>query len=312
MIEQCQLIKLTSEQFEALRVQLPRPVILGAAIVRVEPWLAKAIVDVPHKNRPQKERERREIRAAVLGSYWRLNGEPIILNSEMALMDGENRLATWCEAQVTVETLITWGWPQEGFATLDTGVRRSGGDTLSAAGQKNAFALSAAARYDWRLATNNMMSDLNLPSPLIEHYVHEHEGLKASLSWGDIVHKFIPKGLGVALHYRLSLQDASLAKQFFQDIAHGEDINRHHTTYWLRELLTGYRKPDLHLGRIQQAHIAANVLKGWHAVCAGRLRQRADLLWHPERDEPFPELIYAEKQKQPRTRKQEVSEATEL
>jgi hypothetical protein len=303
MIERCQLIKLTSEAFEALRADIAKPALPGAAIVTMEPWLAQRLLETPHRNRPRKPRLQRQIIAALRGDYWYLNGEPILLNETMDLLDGENRCHSCIEAKIAMDTVISWGWPQEGFVTIDTGIKRSGGDTLSAAGEANAYALSAAARYDWRLQTKNMVTDEQMPAALIEDYIHAHEGLKASLSWGDIASKMIPKGLAVALHYRLSMQDAALAKQFFLEIARGEDINRHDTTYWLREVLARYRRPHLHTGRIQQAHIAAHVLKGWHAVRAGRLRMGAELLWHDEKNEPFPEVEYAEKQNQPRARK---------
>jgi len=272
---------------------MPLPATKGAAIVHVEPTLCRILLADMHENRPIKERNKAKIMAAFLGAYWVTNGEPLILSEEMRLLDGRNRLESSIETNTPFATLMTWGWPQAAFVTIDTGIKRSGGDTLTAAGETNAYAMSAAARYDWRLQTGNMPTEHNLPDALIATYVQQHPGLKASMSWGDLGGRLIPKGLAVALHYRLSLQNPSLAKQFFQEIARGENINSKHTTYWLRELLGGYRHGNLHLGRIQQAHIAANILKGWHAVCAGRLRQRHQLLWHPERDEPFPEVVYA-------------------
>jgi len=312
MLERCTYLKLTSAQFEAIRQQAPRPVPPGGAIVSVEPWLAKVLREIPHDNRPRKPLLIRRITAALRGAYWYVNGEPLLLNTAMEPLDGDNRLSACQEAETTMETVISWGWPQDSFVSIDTGVKRSGGDTLSAAGETNAYALAAAARYDWRLSQQKMETDDQMPDALIEDYLAQHAGLKASLSWGDMAGKLIPKGLAVALHYRLSMQDAALAKQFFHQIARGEDINRHDTTWWLRGVLAGYRKPDLHVGRSQQAHIAAAVLKGWQAVCAGRLQQSKALVWHPERAEPFPELVYEEKQRRPAGRKRQVSGAPEV
>jgi len=298
MGQTCRLHKLTSEQFEAGRHEPEIGRSPGAAIVTIEPWLAKALRQVENNNRPLKPRMVERIKAALHGGYWYVNGEVIILNTEMAVLDGKNRLQSCVEAKVAFETVITWGWPQDAFAYIDIGIKRSGGDTLSAAGETNAFALSAAAHYDWRLMTRNMATGLELPDPLIKAYVHKNAGLKASLSWGDTTAKFIPKGLGAALHYRLSQQDAARAKQFFQEIGHGENINRHDTTYWLREVLAGLRKRQqqpLHLSHKDQAHFAAIVIKGWHAFCAGRLATRDRLIWHERREEPFPELVHEKK-----------------
>jgi hypothetical protein len=313
MWEHCQLRNLTSQQFEALHAEIPRPAPKGSAVVAIEPRLAEMLKAIPHKNRPKKSLNIRRIKAALVGGYWRPNGETIILDSNMAVLDGDNRLTSCMETGLPLETMITWGWPTDSFASINTGIKRSPGDAASAAGRTNAYALAAAARYDWRLISKNMMTDETLPTPLIDEYLTEHDGLRASLSWGDIAHAYIPKGLAVALHYRLSMQDPAKAKQFFLDIARGENINAaQHTTWWLREVLKGYRHPTLQIGDSQKAHIAANVLKGWHAVCAGRLKKRADLLWYPARNEPFPELVYAEKQKQPRTRRESVSGASKL
>jgi len=297
MVEICALHNMTSEEFDLGWQSAPDPVPLGAAIVTIEPWLADKLRALPIPNRPLKPRQHQRIMAALRGNYWYTNGESIILDDAFAVLDGKNRLQSCIETKLPLESLVTWGWSRDVFASINNASKRSGGDTLAAAGQSNPYALGAAARYDWRLTTGNMLTDEDLPDPLIEGYLVLHPGLKEAVPYGKITAQFIPKTMGIALFYRCALQDAALARRFFREIAHGEDINRNHTTYHLRNVLLRYRKQGerygLRLSRVTQATVAASVLKGWHAICAGKLASEPRLVWHLRNNERFPELPHA-------------------
>ena len=79
------------------------------------------------KNRPSKPPEPggRPRRPCWLG-YWTANGEPIILTKDFSLIDGQHRLQSCVETDLPLLSVITWGWPEECFDTIDTGVKRSG------------------------------------------------------------------------------------------------------------------------------------------------------------------------------------------
>jgi hypothetical protein len=294
MVQQCQLIKLTSAQFEELLTdgwpgQMP-----GAALVEILPTLATRLLADQHDNRPEKERNKDKILAAIRGKYFQANGETIILSETLQMLDGQTRMMACVEAKTAITVLVTWGWPQSCFDTMDTGVKRSGGDMFKAAGESNYNLLSAAVRYDWRIMQRDMLSGNQIPEPRMRSYLDANEGLRPACTWGRLIDHLIPKGMAVALFYRFSQKDAPRAKEFFAELGKGENINStEHTTWHLRELMNARQKARLQLTLSVQAQTAANVIKAWNGVRKGRILTRTQLLWSGEaktKPEPFPEI----------------------
>lgn len=295
MWEQCQMIKLTSAQFEEGMGQGWPQKDPGTAIVQMRASLAKLILTRQIKNRPLKPHNKAKIVASIREQYWRLNGEPIILTREFAALDGHHRLEAFAEMEptMTVEVVISWGWAEDCFDTIDIGVKRSGGDVYHADGESNSVLLSAAARYDWRITRKDMLSGNQLPEPLMRQYRDDHPGLKAAMTWADKIDHLIPKGMAVALFYRFSQKDAALAKEFYADVSKGENINsREHTAWHLRDLLMLRHHARLQLSNSVQAQLAANVIKAWNGVRAKKVLTRRSLTWQGEAatPEPFPEI----------------------
>jgi hypothetical protein len=291
--EQCRMVKLTTAQFEELLTQgwpYDEP---GAARLMLEPTTAQKLLTRMKRNRPEKPRNQVKLQAAMLRGYFRENGEPIILNARLEPIDGQNRLKACVRTRTAIPVVIEWGWTDECFDTIDTGVKRSGGDMFSADGESNAVLLSAAVRYDWRITHKDMLSGNQVAEPLMRDYLKQHDGLHAACTWANKVHHLIPKGMAVALFYRFSQKDPGLAKQFFQDLAKGENINsREHTAWHLRDLLLTRQGEHLQLSCQVQAQIAANVIKAWNSYREGKVLTRARLSWRGEGEhpEPFPEI----------------------
>jgi hypothetical protein len=96
------------------------------------------------------------------------------------------------------------------------------------------------------------------------------------------------------LFYRFHQQHAALAIQFFQELSKGENINaKEHTSWHLRDMLIARHDAHLHLDTPQQAHVAANVIKAWHGIKAGKVLRREQLQWRgtaTNNPEPFPDI----------------------
>ena len=295
MWKQCLLVKLTTAQFEELLEQSSSlhgaP---AAARLLLEPTTARKLLAKMPRNRPEKPRNQQKLQAAMRGKYFRENGEPIILDDRMQTIDGQNRLRACVETGIAIPVVVTWGWPAACFDTIDTGVKRSGGDMFSADGESNAVLLSAAVRYDWRIARKDMLSGNQIPEPLMRDYLKANDGLHAACSWAHQVSHLIPKGMAVALFYRFSQKDPVLAKQFFADLSKGENINSaEHTAWHLRELLLSRHQAHLQLTLAVQAQTAANVIKAWKSCREQKVLTRNRLMWRGEgeRPEPFPEIV---------------------
>jgi hypothetical protein len=285
--DQCRMVKLTSAQFEELLDQGWPSADHGVAIVTISPALAKRLLEDQHDNRPEKARNKSKIAAAIRGQYFQTNGEPIILSDALRMLDGQTRMMGCIDADMPITVVVTWGWKPTVFDTIDTGVKRSGGDMFKAAGESNYNLLSAAVRYDWRIMHKDMLSGNQIAEPLMLDYLDANEGLRSACSWAHLVDHLIPKGLAVALFYRFSQKDAVLAKDFFQQVGKGENINSaEHTAWHLREMLTTRHQARLQLSTSVQAHTAANVIKAWNGVRKGKVLTRQSLLWRGEAEKP--------------------------
>jgi hypothetical protein len=92
MLQQCRLIKLTSTQCEELLTQGWPHAEPGAALVEISPKLAAHLLKTQHDNRPEKERNKEKILAAIRGKYFQANGETIILSETLQMLDGQTRV----------------------------------------------------------------------------------------------------------------------------------------------------------------------------------------------------------------------------
>lgn len=88
----------------------------------------------------------RDIRAGK----WRVNGESIKIAWDGTVPDGQHRLYAGIEAQVPFQSLVVTGVEPEAQDTIDIGIGRKLGDSLSIAGEPNAAILASVARWSLR------------------------------------------------------------------------------------------------------------------------------------------------------------------
>lgn len=90
----------------------------------------------------------REIRA----KRWRLNGEPIIIDWDGHMVDGQHRCEAVIKCDLAIDSLVVRGVDPSAFLSIDTGRSRTVGDSLSISGEVNANALAAALRGILRMS----------------------------------------------------------------------------------------------------------------------------------------------------------------
>ena len=96
---------------------------------------------------------------------WVYNGEPIIVDDQEQLLDGQHRLLACIHSGRNFETeLITGITDARAFSTIDTGKARSGSDVLSIRGCKTAPKLAAVLKiineYCMSVASQKSILDL--------------------------------------------------------------------------------------------------------------------------------------------------------
>jgi hypothetical protein len=246
---------------------------LGSALVTYEPWLCDYLLGQKCPNRPLSPAELGRLNQALRADGWLLTGETLIFTAAFHVVDGQHRLTAGKETGKAFTSFTVWGVPEEAFAGIDIGKKRSAGDQLAAHAVPDYSAIAAALRVYYRLEHGAMRrTDVTLPDHEVKAYLNAHQKIRYSLTYGRRAHRFIMPSLGAALHYRFRGINEPLADQFFEDLIHGDLLSKRDPILALRDLL-GLRRPEgLRRARNTgdseaRADIAAQVIETWNAVC---------------------------------------------
>lgn len=250
-------------------------------------WLARNV-----NNRPLSQR--------VVGRYvrdmkegrWELNGETVKFNRKGDLLDGQHRLAACIQAEVSFETLVVYGLPEESFATVDTGQMRGGKHVLAIEGEKNAALLAATLGHVYRWERGYLdhqghrNPEANPTNQDLLDTLERHPDVRRSVEVGQraaVARSFTPS-VAACLHYAFSQKDPLLADAFMEGLETGADLPSDSPILVLRERLfreaQGVKVLPNRMGM-------AFAIKAWNAFRSGRTIER--LIWVPGK-EPFPTI----------------------
>lgn len=131
-------------------------------VVDVTPELAEHLLltaeAVPH--RPRTMRRIAGFAGAMTRGQWQVTHQPIAIDPDGALIDGQHRLSAVVAAGIPVSMLVAYNVPRETFAVIDAGQARSTGQALYIAGHTDVNVLSAAVRavllYDTLAGTDRI------------------------------------------------------------------------------------------------------------------------------------------------------------
>jgi len=106
--------------------------------------LHKILLDTQGRNRRVKLTLVEKIARDIVEGRWQLNAQPILIDSEARLGDGQHRCLAVIKSGHSVPVVVTFGISANAFATLDSGLSRSPSDMLFLRGEKAATNLSRA------------------------------------------------------------------------------------------------------------------------------------------------------------------------
>jgi hypothetical protein len=98
----------------------------------------------------------------ILSGNWKLNAETIKVGRDGTLLDGQHRLYAVVETGMSIQCLLATDLDQDVFDTIDTGARRSAGDTLTVAGEVCGRNLAAALVLCEDILEGNMAFSRNV------------------------------------------------------------------------------------------------------------------------------------------------------
>lgn len=174
------------------------------------------------KHRNRNPRSFRKIAACLARLGFEVNGDTVVWTLEGRLGNGQNRLLGIVESGKPVLLACVWGVDPEAFKTWDQHARRSGGDTLTAAGYSHTKELAAALGWQHAYASDTAASGPEtIPNDRIVEVAQLYPEIDEAnhLIRGAYTFKrTIPPALAVFLWTHFSAKDPELCQRFFDRV----------------------------------------------------------------------------------------------
>ena len=115
-------------------------------VYTVTPMHAASLLEKNSCNRALSDKTVSKYAKQMARNKWALNGEPIILNGDGRMLNGQHRAAACVKAGKPFPSLIVSGIDESAFDTMDSGKQRTLADAMSADGIANASSAAAGVR----------------------------------------------------------------------------------------------------------------------------------------------------------------------
>lgn len=246
-------------------------------------WLAETNT----LNRSIRSRKVDEYRSQMLAGEFLATGEPIIFDWNGVLVSGQHRLLAFTESGLPpMAFVVVRGVDPAVRDVVDTGIKRTLGDTFRLHGIQDSNNVAAAVGWYWRYTEGKMRWPNIRPSNITSlALIDEHPGLIPATKIGQRIRRATggPCGLYGALFYVFDGIDHETAVEFTEQIVQGTLLQSGDPAFAFRRLwanVSKSRKPET-------VYVAALFIKAWNACRAGK--QVQTLIWRPASGESFPE-----------------------
>lgn len=260
---------------------------MEAVSVTITPEMANDFLENNPKNRPLKRFHLAFLCEEMRKGRWKFNGDAIRVATDGTLIDGQHRLEAVRQTGVSIKTLMVSGLDPDVFDTIDSGAKRSAGDTLAVAGEKNGRNLASAL-----VVANSILSGktdftrtIKASNAEILNLLDRHPEIRKSVKWGNSLGRLTPPSVSIAMHYIFSRVSQEKADEFFHMVATGEQLDIHDPAYLLRQRLIDNATAK---GKLTRRYIAALFIKAWNSWRAGTKLKFLRFREAGESPEPFP------------------------
>jgi hypothetical protein len=128
---------------------------MNATVMKIDPRTATGMLSRNVNNRPRNQGHVDMIANEITGGRWALNGQPIILDKDGFVVDGQHRLHAIVQAGLSVEVLVVHGVESSVFSTVDNNKTRSPSDALATMGVPNYCEVSSLLLFILRYETSD-------------------------------------------------------------------------------------------------------------------------------------------------------------
>ena len=228
----------------------------------ITPERARKLLEKNICNRPLRKKIVTKYAQIMQEGRWVVNGDTIRLNVQGYLVDGQHRLSAIVRSNLALETLVVYDLPVNAFATIDSGVNRTGGDALAVVGEKNSVRLGSILPLIDRYYMGKTDDYVRYDNDQILGLNNKYPDVKEILA---VTHKtrkgFIPPSVLGACFYLFSKVDARLADDFVEKVVEGVNVVKGSSWYFLRERL---ERNMTSKSKLDSLYIMALCIKAWN------------------------------------------------
>jgi len=248
---------------------------LDIHVQRIGPELAGQYIEGMSKNRNISQRDVESLARAMKQGLWREDaGDPIRLNSDGQMIDGQHRMWAIVESGCEFPFLVIRGIDNATQMIMDTGRSRRLSDQLRIQGEASPSELaSAISLYSgWlneRMLVRGGGRNKKIMVPEGVAILEQYPQLRESVLIGKPLARTVKGGSGrwAAIHCVLSAIDADDAAAFFGQIQTGENLSANSPVMALRKRLAD---DALAIRKLAIREYTALVFKAWNAYREGR------------------------------------------
>lgn len=260
---------------------------MHATTVTITPEMAEEFLGSNPRNRPMKRQHLAFLCEEMRSGRWKTNGDTIRIGVDGTLIDGQHRLEAVRQTGTPITTLLVTGLELDAFDTIDSGAKRSAGDTLAVAGEKNGRNLAAAlvVADDLLAGRTDFVRSMKTSNAEVLNMLDRHPEIRDSLSWGKALVRLAPASISVAMHYIFRRRNKEKADAFFNAVATGVGLEFDSPAYLLRQRLIDNATAK---GKLTRRYTAALFIKAWNSFNTGQRLKYLRFREVGDAAEPFP------------------------
>jgi hypothetical protein len=258
-------------------------------LITITPSLAREYLERNPRNRKVSKALIGKLVQEIKNGKWKVNGDCIRFDEEDNLLDGQHRLIAIVKSGVPVQSFATWGLSSDVFNTIDVGKRRSGADTLTCRGEKNAVALASMLILIEKYKSGKPQVTYRPDNIEMEELYEKYPGAASFISFDKRVKAIAPESVINACSYLFSEKDSELATWFFDSLASGIGLNIGEPVYTLRERLISEKNKRL---KKDQSYYMAFFIIAWNYLRMGKKLTKLQMNYDEDgKMKNFPEII---------------------
>jgi hypothetical protein len=196
---------------------------------------------------------------------WKFTGEPIQVDTDGYVRNGQHRLLAVVASGVTLEFVVIRNVSPESQLVMDIGRTRTARDQATMSNVRNASTVTAAAKLllNWR--DGRIMSSIYQPSiaEVLDIIAEFHDDFQDAANITMRVRSHLRRAPGsviAAVHIEAGLIDPNARDEFFESLITGVNLNEDDPIYALRGTIMRYDG-----ARHRQAAQLYQVIRTWNA-----------------------------------------------